>query len=386
MNKLNELRQKRAEKIASMRTLTDSDAMTDEQAAQFDALQADVDKLDSDITRLEKVDELERSAAQPATRASKPGAPMVNRSKPGETEASAVAHYVRTGDYGAVRELRASNDTDMNIGTPADGGYSVPTGHYNNIIAKRDAGMLANVLGVMRIPGSGTTTNVPVDNGTANVFVSTNEAANFDRDAPVLGQAAMTLVKYTKKIQLSLEVLQDEDSRLLQFVENYVGRAMALTHNALLVTEALANGTSVNLAAAAAATTTDVQTLVYTIKGEYGDNAQWVMKRATEGSYRKLTTTDWAYAPMPSGDPAVPTLWGYPVRWSDSVAAIGAGNKSLIFGNFEYMGLYESPSITFLRDPYGAANSGQVNLYYYFRAVYKVLLAEAILYGKHPTA
>ena len=386
MNKLNELRQKRAEKIAAMRSLTEGDAMTEEQSKQFDGLQADVDKLDADIARLEKVEELERSAAQPATRASKPGAPAVNKTKPGETEASAVAHYVRTGDYGAVRELRASNDTDMNVGTVADGGYAVPTGHYQNIIAKRDAGMLANVLGVMRIPGSGTTTNVPVDNGTANVFVSTNEAAAFDRDAPVLGQAAMTLVKYTKKIQLSLEVLQDEDSRLLQFVENYVGRAMALTHNSLLVTEALASGTSVNLAAAAAATTTDVQTLIYTLKGEYGDGASWVMKRATEGSYRKLTTTDWAFAPMPAGDPAVPTLWGYPVRWSDSVAAIGAGNKSLIFGNFEYMGLYESPSITFLRDPYGDAATGQINLFYYFRAVYKVLLAEAILYGKHPTA
>lgn len=385
MNKLMELRQKRAEKIAAMRKLTDGD-MTDDQVKDFDALQADVEKLDGDIDRLQKLEEQERSQTQPATRASKPGAPAFNKSKPGETEASAVAHYVRTGDVSAVRELRASNDTDMNIGTSADGGYTVPTGHYQNIIAKRDTGMLANTLGVMRIPGIGTTTNVPIDNGTANVFVSTNEAANFDRDAPAIGQAAFTLVKYTKKIQLSVELLEDEDARLLTFLENYVGRAMALTHNSLLVTEALASGTSVNLAAAAAATATDVQTLVYTIKGEYGDNAQWVMKRATEGSYRKLTTTDWAFAPMPAGDPSVPTLWGYPVRSCDSVAAIGAGNKSLIFGNFEYMGLYESPSISFLRDPYGSAGSGQVNLFYYFRAVYKVLLAEAILYGKHPTA
>ena len=383
---LTELRQKRAQKIAAMRSLTAGDAMTEEQSKQFDGLQAEVDKLDADIDRVEKLEEQERSTGQPATRASKPGAPAYNKTKVGETEESAVAHYVRTGDVGAMRELRASNDTDMNVGTAADGGYAVPTGHYTNIIAKRDAGMLANVLGVLRIPGSGTTTNVPIDNGTANVFVSTNEAANFDRDAPAIGQAAFTLVKYTKKIQLSLEVLQDEDARLLAFLENYVGRAMALTHNSMLVTEALASGTSVNLAAAAAATSTDIQTMVYTIKGEYGDNAQWVMKRATEGSYRKLTTVDWAYAPMPAGDPSVPTLWGYPVRWSDSVAAIGAGNKSLIFGNFEYMGLYESPSVTFLRDPYGSAGSGQVNLFYYFRAVYKVLLAEAILYGKHPTA
>lgn len=42
--------------------------------------------------------------------------------------------------------------------------------------------------------------------------------------------------------------------------------------------------------------------------------------------------------------------------------------------------------MTFLRDPYSAAATGQVNLFYYFRVVFKVLLAEAVLYGKHPTA
>jgi hypothetical protein len=46
----------------------------------------------------------------------------------------------------------------------------------------------------------------------------------------------------------------------------------------------------------------------------------------------------------------------------------------------------EAPGLTFLRDPFSAAGSGQVNLYYYFRAVYKVLLPAAVLYGKHPAS
>jgi HK97 family phage major capsid protein len=108
------------------------------------------------------------------------------------------------------------------------------------------------------------------------------------------------------------------------------------------------------------------------------------MKRATEGSYRKLTGNMFLYQPTPAG--AIRSLGGFPVYNSESVAAIGAGNKSVVFGNFSFVGYREAPSMTFLRDPYSAAGTGQVNLFYYFRVVFKVLIAEAVLYGKNPTA
>lgn len=347
-------------------------ALTDDEQAEFDTLTAQAESIGATIKREETLGAYLGGKA-----------PAVNKTGFGDNETKATAHYIRTGDIGAIAELRASNDTDMNVGTPADGGYTVPTGHYSNIIAKRDTVMLADKLGVLRIPGTGITTNVPVDNGSANVFVATTEANDFDRDAPVIGQAAMTLVYYTKKLQLSYQLINGEDSRLMAFIENYVGRAAGLTHNALLVTAATTGGTTVALAAAAAATAGDPQTVVYSQKGEYAEGSQWIMKRATDGAYRKVTGDALMYAPTGG---MVDTLWNYPVNWSDSVAAIGAGNKSLIFGNFGYMGLYESPSMTFLRDPYGAAGKGQVNLFYHFGAIYKVLVAEAIIYGTHPTA
>ena len=52
------------------------------------------------------------------------------------------------------------------------------------------------------IPGKGTTVNVPYDNETDGEFVSTGEGSGFDQDAPAIGQAAMTLVKYSKYITL----------------------------------------------------------------------------------------------------------------------------------------------------------------------------------------
>lgn len=393
-----ELKQQRATLISQARGIlnaADSEqrGLTDDERAAYDALAKKIDSMDAEIDVRKRQEALERdldaleqrrSAQDPAI-----GAPALLRIPRGDNETRALAHYIRTGDARALGETRASNDTDMNIVTGADGGYAVPTGHYQGIIAKRDESMLANMLNVLRVPGRGTTVDVPFDNGTANVFVSTAEAAAFDRDAPAIGKVSMTLVKYTKKIQMSLELLRDEDSRLLDFLTDYVGRAMALTHNSLLCTEVAANGTAVTLAAASAATAGDIQTLVYSLKAEYADNAAWLMRRATEGAYRKLAGSDWQYAPafnntLNTINGGRGQFWGFPVYNTESISAIGANAKSIVFGNFAFVGMREGDGFTFLRDPYGSAATGQINLYYYFDVVYKVLVPEAIRCGTHP--
>jgi HK97 family phage major capsid protein len=384
-----ELRRQKAELVARAQEINDKGVLEDEDTTAFEAAMAEVEELNRQIGREERLalegtstDPLPAQVQSPVVQVEIPNLNLHTRR--GDSEERAIAHYVRTGDAGSVRELRASNDTDMNIGTPADGGYTVPVGHYQGIIAKRNEGMLAGALGVRKVPGVGTTVNVPYDAGMANVFVSSAEAAAFDRDSPVLGQHALTLQKYTKKIQLSDELLQDEDSRLVEFLNDFVGRALALTHNNLLVTEALANGTSVTLGAAAAVQETDIPLVIRNLEGGYADGAQFLMKRATQYAFLALTGSNWQFVNTPAGN--VNALWGYPVQNSDWVPGVAANAKSLIFGNFNYVGMREAPGLTFLRDPFSAAGSGQVNLYYYFRAVYKVLLPVALLYGKHPAS
>lgn len=389
---LQELTEKRTAAVTRMRSLTGQDAMSDDEAAEFDRLEGEVGKLDKQIDRLETVDELERKATAPATRASRPGAPAQARyfgDDRRQADIRAVRLYVR-GDEGAIREMdaqmrseaRASNDTDLNITTPADGGYLVPTGHYQGIIERANEMMLYPQLGVMEVPGLGTTVNVPTG-GAVNPFVATNEAGQQDRDAPAFGQGAMTLAKFTKKLELSDELLADEGSRMLNYLNGYVGDAYALTHNSALVTEVLANGTSVTVGAAAAATAADIPLLISSVKDEYAEMGQWLMKRATRFKYHALQGNAFIFAPTPAGGDS--GLWTYPVRHSEYVPAIGAGNKSSVFGAFRYVGV-RTTGMTFLRDPYSKADYGQVVLRYYTRIVYKVLQAEAVVYGKHPTA
>ena len=384
MNVMMELRQARAEAVDAMKALTtkaevENRDLNEAEQAEWEQKVSQVESLDKRMGRMEQ---LETAVAETRT------APALLKHRLGDSEERSLATYFRTGRID--QELRAANDTIANEAAAADGLNAVPTGHYNQIIAKRDETALFPKLGVQRIPGKGLTVNVPVDAETDLAMATTSEQVDnysntFERDWPALGTVAMTLVKYTKKIALTEELLEDEDSNLLAFVADFVGRSMAATHNTLLLTEARANGTAgLTLDSAATIGATEIPELVYKLGEEYLDGASWVMARGTEGLLRGLTGSAFYFDPTPNGTGMARTLWGYPVHSSSAASAIAASAKSLIFGNFGFMGMREGENLGVLRDPY--TTDGIVYLKYRFRAVYKVLQAEAIQYATHPTA
>ena len=353
---------------------------------------------------VETAQELLQRAERMEARASRAKAPVVLTGKRGDNEPNAMMAFIQRGDFGGVShirdgensiELRASNDTTMNITTAADGGNAVPTGHYNGIIARRDESMITNRLGVRRIPGVGTTVNVPVDNEADGEFVSTSESSGYDRDAPALDKVAFTLVKYTKKVDLTVELLEDEESRLMPFLEDFIGRGMAKTHNSLLLTEVAANGTALKTFASATVIAVDeIEPIVFNeALGNYLDDAgsvAWVLQRAVHGEIVLLddaNTRRYAANTMLDGNGGFsPSLLGYPAVYSAKAGATAASAKSLYFGNWNFVGLYEAPGISMIRDPYTRSSYGEVVLNYMFRCDYGVLQAEAIGYGVHPSA
>lgn len=378
-----ELMAARAAKVAEAKQIAAAPAMTEEQRTRFDALMKDADTMAGDIKRLQTVEAEEAALDESAgTRAARSEAPAINKMPRGDDELRAFLHYLRTGQPNQSLTFRASNAVDMSIGVNANGGYLVPTGLYNRIIAKRNETMLRDRLGIMRIPGTETTINVPYDNGTTNEFVATSEANAFDKDGPAFGQLPMTLVYYTKQQKLSYQVLNAESADLEGFLANYVGAAYARTHNSLLLSSLLSGGTTFNLAAAGAATDTDIPGIVYSLPDGYQDRASFLMRRATEGSYKALKGSTFQFTPTPAGGER--SFWGYPVLNTGYAEAIATGKKSIVFGNFDFVLNRETPEMTMLRDPYSAAGTGQVNVWYYFGTVYKVAIAEAIRVGVHP--
>ena len=393
---LAEMFAKRGEIQTSMEALdtkvrTEGRAMTPEEKGEWDRLDAEFEALGEPIERAQRLEGRRQIlGASAGTLIGAQGgetrqAPAVLRHGLGDNETRAALHYVRTGDPSGLFESRAYNNTDMNITTPADGEVAVPVGMVQGIIARRDETILYPRLGVQPIPGKGTTVNYPVDNEADVLFLSEAESGEIDQDAPALTEKAFTLVKYSKYITLTWELLRDEDAKLLSFINNWVGRGWAATHNNLLITEALANGTAgLTLDAAAAIGAAEIPELVGKLAPEYQEGAQWIQHPTTYAYLQGLTGNPFQFASTPQGGRR--ELAGYPLNLSSYATAYAAGAKSLIFGNFEFMGMREGTGMTMLRDPYSAASAGQVRLWFWFDAVYGVLQAEAIQYATHPTA
>ncbi len=407
--------QQRADLVAEAKTIFEGAGervLTAEEKARDDEISAQLAELDDELEREERQRAIERKS--PAV------APAHNRLSRGDDEITAMAHFVRTGqtaslghllqrDEGGVNRVTlqvptayewnnklqaAAVDSTMNITTAADGGNIVPTGFVNQVAMRKNEMMLAETLGCQRVPGKGTTVNYPVEGADPEEFATTAEQtdahdANYERDAGVTNLKAFTLVKKTRKIELTEELLEDNDVNLMEYIGDKIGRQIAGTHNTLLVTEAGANGTALKTYASATAIAAgepeDIvfnDTLAYYLE-EDESGIGWISRPSTFGNVASLTGNPRLYAQTPGGS-FQKELLGYPLFYSNKVAATAASAKDLYFGNWRYMGYREAPAIRFIMDPYTV--DGLVILKYSFRAVYGVLQAGGLGYGVHPAS
>ena len=408
-----ELRSQRGELIRQASAMIDAAEgekrdFTAEEQTKYDELLKQAESL------LKRAERAESTGALEASLASGQAAAVLHIPR-GDNEVRAMAHYVRTGDASGVKDLRFSDpaekeaglqvrlpspaelrsvtDSTMNITTGGDGGSLVPTGFVNRIVTRRGEIRLAERLGCTPVPGKGTTVNFPYDNADAQDFVVTAEQADnhsvaYTRDAPQVAAKAFTLVKYTKKIELTEELTDDEDAALMDFIANKIGAAIGVTHNGLLLVEAAANGTSLKtFAAAAAIAAGEPEAIVFNnALGFYLDDAtpaKWVMRNPTFGAIASITGNPRLYAQTPGGSFAHEIL-GYDVLLSTKAAAIGASANSVYFGNWSYVGFREDPALRIIRDIYSV--DGLTILKWSMRAVYGVLQAAAVGYGHHPSA
>lgn len=423
MNLLIKLRREREEKRTAARGLVlaaeaeERDLTGDEQAS-YDELLAEIEALNARIERLEQVGEggedegRSQGRGENRTRTQAPGVLKFGR---GDDETRALAHFIRTGDLEAMRglverdekgvpgvtlrlpsqaEMRAVSNSTMNITTAADGGSLVPTGFVQDIARRKNERMLAPLLGVRNIPGKGTTVNHPVEGADPEAFATTDEQNDahekvYERDAGVVGNKGFTLVKKTRKIELTEELLEDNDVPLMDYISDRIGRQMAKTHNAMLIAEVGSHGSALaTLGSVTGVADKDLEKVVFgdTI-GYYlddGSDPAWVMRHSTFGQVASISGDARIYAETPAGSRSNRSLLGYPVFHSSAVAPLGGGYKSLFFGDWNQVGMREAPELRFIQDPYSV--DGMVILKYSFRAAYGVLQAGAIGFATNPTA
>lgn len=404
------LQQKRADLIAEGKRLYEAAEaagreLTNDEKARDDAINVDLDGVNADLARHEK------------RRARELAAPAVLKLPRGDDEAKALAHFFRTGDTGGVKTLMQPDekgspavtislpglaeqrraykaavvDSTVNITTNADGKYAVPVTLVSDIVDRKNESDLFVKLGLRNVPGKGTTVNYPIDGADPEVFAATSEQADnhantYERDAGVLDQKAFTLAKKTRKVELTEEILEDEDVNLLAHIADRIGRQIAKTHNSMLITEVAANGTALKTYASASAIAAgEPDAMLYNDALSYyledGGSIAWVTRPSTYGAIKALRGDPRIYGPGIGG---ARDLLDYPVHWTQAVAAPAASAKDLYFGNWYYVGVREAPELRFIMDPYSV--DGLVILKYSFRAVVGVLQAAAVGYGVHPSA
>lgn len=407
-----ELRQERATILDEVKALVmgaeaETRDLNETEQKAYDAKLAKADEL---LKRAERIETLATADAGKGGEARK--APAYNKTRLGDNEDGAVAAYFRSGDMGGFAtsqrgvdgiEIRLprvlagekrATDTILNIASDADGAAVVPTGFAGRIAAAKEERMLANRLGVTRVPGVGTTVEYPYESTSLAVLAATSEQVDgytntYERDAVQFTVKSFTLAKKTKKIALTEELMNDEDAALMAFIADAVGRAAAKTHNSLLLTEVAANGTALKtFASATVIADTELEPIRYNTALSYylddSANGGWVMQSAVLGEIVTLgSTSNRHYMPTPMSN-GVNHLLGYPVYFSSQSGATAASTKSVYFGAWDQVGMREDPALSLLRDPY--STDGIVYLKYTLRVVYGVLQPAAVGYGVHPSA
>ena len=406
--KLQELRRQREALRKQADEIAEKAELSAEDKTQIAALRTQYDDLGSQIDQFQFWEEERAKDAKPVQ------APAVNRGARGDNEANAWRAYLRDGDRGGLRHLfqpgedgakpqmvlnvpsqretrmmleeRAVTDSTMNITTAGDGKNLVPTTLIGQIALRKNERMLAERLGCRRVPGVGTTVNFPYESADPDDFGATSEQSdahgnNYERGAFQTALKAFTLAKYTRKVELTEEMLEDNGVDLMSFIADKIAREMARTHNGLLVAEVEANGTSLkSFASNSAIAAGELEAILGNdTLGFYLEDAMdahWVMRMSTHWAINAVTGDARFYAQQLAG------LLGYDVVYSNKVDAIGASGKSVLFGDWNQMGYREAPELRFIQDPYTV--DGMVVLKYSFRAVYGILQAGALGYGAHP--
>jgi HK97 family phage major capsid protein len=300
---------------------------------------------------------------------------------------AAFTRYLR-GDLGAGAEFR-----DLNVGTPADGGYTAPDGFRVKLVERLKAfGGLANEAEEI-VTETGTALPWPTVDDTSNVGEIAAEGSNGVAGADItFGTKTLGSFKYTAMgadnsgddpIRISVELLQDSAFDIEAFVikalatriarkqadhwVNGVGTTQPLGITSKAATDTFDTNDAPDLA--------DLVSIAHQLDPAYHANAKWLMNFATLGYFRGLVGTDgrplFQDAAVASGANGFGgTILGYPVVVDQAMPSYTADNaKAIIFGDLtESYVIRRVRDLQVVVDPYTRAKYGQVEINAWLRA------------------
>lgn len=391
MNKILELREKRAKLWDSTKAFLDSrrnenGLLSAEDTATYEKMEADVVSLGKEIDRLERQAVLDLELSKPTSTA------ITNKpSQHQETEKTGRASSEYKAAFWKAMKNKNSFDVQnaLQVGTDSEGGYLVPDEFERTLVEALQEENIFRQLATIITTSSGDR-KIPVvaTKGTAS-WVDEEGAIPEADDA--FGQVSIGAYKLATMIKVSEELLNDSVFNLEQYISKEFGRRIgAKEEEAFFVGDGTGKptgifnttggaGVGITTASASAITIDEIMDLFYSLKSPYRKNAVFVTNDATVKSIRKLKDGNGQYLWQPSVTAGQPdTILNRPLKTSAYVPAIAAAAKTIAFGDFSYYWVADRQGRAFQRLNELYAATGQVGFKATQRVDGKLILAEAV--------
>jgi len=265
-----------------------------------------------------------------------------------------------------------------NLTTSAEGGYLVPDPLLDRIIAKRDLASWVRQAPCQIFQTEADHILIPKEDTRYTDYVSTAESAAYDNDTTGnVGQTNLALTKYTKVVKVSEEFLSAKNSNWETWMAGVLGRTEAGTENALATAVIVAGATAGTVfATTAVITAAELARCIGELSNGYAveSEAGFLMKNGVKWYCKGISGNNFSFMNTPAGG----DFFGYKAYVSDDMAENTTGLTPVIFGNFSYFGVVETPGVMIQRNPYLYMANGQVGIFASIRRGYAVLQAEAI--------
>lgn len=392
MNKILELREKRAKAWEAAKAFLDSKRGADgllsaEDVATYDKMEADVVNLGKEIDRLERQQALDAELSKPVNTpiTGKPAATS------GEEKTGRASAEYRKSFWNAMRSKMPGHEilNALQVGVDSEGGYLVPDEFEHTLVeALEEQNIFRTLAHVIQTSSGDRKIPVVASKGTAS-WVDEEGAIPESDDA--FSQVSIGAYKLGTMIKVSEELINDSVFDLEAYIAREFARRIGNKEEEAFFTGdgkgkplgvlATTGGAEVGVTAAAttAFTADEIFDLFYSLKAPYRKNAVFVMNDASVKALRKLKDSNGQYLWQPSLTAATPdTLMGRPVYTSAFMPALAAGAKSVLFGDLSYYWVADRQGRSFRRLGELFAPTGQVGFLATQRVDGKLILPEAV--------
>jgi HK97 family phage major capsid protein len=360
MSKLAQLRAERntvAKKAHDLNNkYTASQRMPEAESKELDGYLAQVEQIDADIAREQRLAELAGEAPEAQHQQAMDAA---YRDTTEGTENDALRAML-TGGLGALNakqreamfarvnpDIRAA----MSTTTATEGGYTVATEFSRTLIEAMKAAYAVRSVASTIQTSTGAQMLFPTADSTAEEGEIVGQNASATLGETTFGQASMDVFKYSSKsIALPFELLQDSMFNVESYIQNLLNLRIGRIHNKHHTTgtgsgqprgivTAAAAGKVGTTGSATTVSYDDLVDLEHSVDPYYRSAGKWMMHDDTLKALRKLKDTQGRPIFVPGyeqGNPggAPDRLLGREIIINQNMPVMAANAKSILFGDF----------------------------------------------------